>query len=64
VTDQPNSNYLVNPFLFMTAVLVDPNAQTPVCPNQLIGSFVSSLHRLKDIDNKGEILVPPFYYYE
>jgi hypothetical protein len=53
--------YLVNPFLFMTATLVeiDHNEHgiyTPIPGVQIIGQNVSSLHRLKDIDNKGEQL--------
>lgn len=49
--------WLVNPFLFMTAQLVEPEADAtgsynPI-GNEILGQNVSSLHRLKDIDNKG-----------
>lgn len=51
--------YLVNPFLFMTATLVEPDQQEngsykPIQGVQIIGQNVSSLHRLRDINNKGE----------
>jgi hypothetical protein len=51
----------VNPFLFMTATLVEVDHDEhgmykPIPGVQIIGQNVSSLHRLKDIDNKGEQL--------
>ena len=53
--------FLVSPTLFMTATVVEveesePGVHKTVQPNPLIGSYSSSLHRLKDIDNKGQIL--------
>jgi hypothetical protein len=56
-----NREYLVNPFLFMTATLVEVDHDEhgmykPIPGIQIIGQNVSSLHRLKDIDNKGEQL--------
>lgn len=65
--DLSNRNWLVNPFMFMIAVLVeaepapqgDPNdpsstdAWKPVQGNNLLGQTVSSLHRLKDVNNAG-----------
>ena len=58
-----NSNWLVNPFLFMNAVLVSaenehgqPSVPKTLQGNQLLGQNVSSLHRLKDINNKGKRL--------
>lgn len=59
IADHENdSNWLVNPFLFMNAVLVsaeNENGQVQTLKgNQLLGQNVSSLHRLKDINNKGE----------
>lgn len=53
-----DSNWLVNPFLFMNAVLVSADNEQgqpqSLKGNQLLGQNVSSLHRLKDINNKGE----------
>ena len=55
-------NWLVNPFLFMNAVLVsheDDRAKSQpksLTGNQLLGQNVSSLHRLKDVNNRGKTL--------
>ena len=55
--DDDGRTWLVNPFLFMNVLLVEPDAidgaYKPVGGNSLLGSTVSSLHRLKDINNKG-----------
>ena len=54
-----SGTYLVNPFLFMMATLVDAeqeNESTRIPGISLIGQSVSSLHRLKDIDNTGQLL--------
>ena len=57
--------FLVNPFLFMTAAVVEAEPQehggyNAVPGVQIIGQNVSSLHRLKDISNDGE-LHPAFH---
>ena len=54
----------MNPFLFMTATLVEEEVQEdgtykPIPGVQIIGQNVSSLHRLKDINNKGEEACQP-----
>lgn len=51
--------FLVNPFLFMTATLVyadelENGTYKPADGSDIIGQSVSSLHRLKDINNKGK----------
>lgn len=45
----------MNPFLFMNAVLVgaERGPSDALKGNQLLGQNVSSLHRLKDVNNKG-----------
>lgn len=53
-----DSNWLVNPFIWMNALLVDAEPgedgrYTAVTPPPIIGQNVSSLHRLKDVNNKG-----------
>jgi len=60
IANGDHSNYLQSPHLF---VYIDPNlcpaaetlGQAPV-NNVLAGTIVSSLHRLKDIDNAGNFL--------
>ncbi|KAI9806612.1 MAG: hypothetical protein M1825_006069 [Sarcosagium campestre] len=50
----PSQNYLQSPYYFMCCNLYDVNAERPAAeaPNTgLAGTLVSSLHRLKDIDN-------------
>ncbi|KAI9839437.1 MAG: hypothetical protein M1837_002086 [Sclerophora amabilis] len=50
----PAQNYLQSPYYFMCCNLYDANAEQPAAvPQQsaLAGTLVSSLHRLKDIDN-------------
>lgn len=56
----------MNPFLFMTAILVEPyvnndGSYTAVPGVPIIGQNVSSLHRLKDVDNKGACQVDSYY---
>ena len=54
----------MNPFLFMNAILVEHIGElkgeqmvyNPIPGNPIIGQNVSSLHRLKDVDNKGKYL--------
>lgn len=49
-----NRNYLQSPYYFMCTTLVSANDSSPPLPQQaLAGTLVSSLHRLKDIDNTG-----------
>ncbi|KAF8445402.1 velvet factor [Terfezia claveryi] len=49
----PAQNYLQSPYYFMCTNLYTVNEKpTPIAPHQaLAGTLVSSLHRLKDIDN-------------
>ncbi|RPA79223.1 hypothetical protein BJ508DRAFT_142889 [Ascobolus immersus RN42] len=48
----PAQNYLQSPYYFMCTTLVSANESSPPLPQQaLAGTLVSSLHRLKDIDN-------------
>lgn len=50
-------HYLQSPYYFMCCSLYDANddQQVPVPPSQaLAGTLVSSLHRLKDVDNTGK----------
>jgi hypothetical protein len=50
-------NYLQSPYYFMCCNLYDAHQErtTPVAPQTaLAGTLVSSLHRLKDVDNSGE----------
>ena len=52
-----NSNYLQSPYYFMCCTLWDPQYDRPAqtSPDSLLaGAVVSSLHRLKDVDNTGE----------
>ena len=58
--DRGNSNYLQSPHLFVCADLctaTDPAGQDGL-NNALAGTTVSSLHRLKDIDNAGNFISP------
>ncbi|CRK32732.1 hypothetical protein BN1723_014669 [Verticillium longisporum] len=51
----PAGLFLSNPYNFLTCHLVkvgDHNIETPVPGNKLVGTVVSSLHRLKDKDNQ------------
>jgi hypothetical protein len=57
IANGDHSNYLQSPHLFVCAdpnlcTATEPPAQAPV-NNALAGTTVSSLHRLKDIDNAG-----------
>ena len=49
---------MVNPFLFMTVTLVKAEEVSghyePLAGTNLLGTTVSSLNRLKDLNNKGE----------
>ena len=52
-----NSNYLQSPYYFMCCTLWDPVYDRPAqtTPDSLLaGAVVSSLHRLKDVDNTGK----------
>lgn len=52
-------NYLQSPYYFMCTNLYNSTHDTPspIPPHQaLAGTLVSSLHRLKDIDNSGNLL--------
>ncbi|KAG9187461.1 hypothetical protein G6011_05332 [Alternaria panax] len=51
----PSNGFLQNPYLFVSVSLYKPDRDEPVehTPNDsLAGTLVSSLHRLKDVDNK------------
>ncbi|CAO2655883.1 Nn.00g046860.m01.CDS01 [Neocucurbitaria sp. VM-36] len=51
----PQRQYLQNPFLFACATLYKPDKDEPFemsTDKSLVGTLVSSLHRLKDISNK------------
>ena len=51
----PSNTFLQNPYIFVSVSLYKPDRDEPVefTPNDsLAGTLVSSLHRLKDIDNK------------
>ncbi|KAI9758850.1 MAG: hypothetical protein M4579_002796 [Chaenotheca gracillima] len=53
-TSDPAQNYLQSPYFFMCCNLHEANAESPAAvPPQtaLAGTLVSSLHRLKDVDN-------------
>lgn len=53
-------NYLQSPYYFMCCNLYDAQSDGPasVAPqNALAGTLVSSLHRLKDVDNSGQFPV-------
>lgn len=59
-----NRKCLQSPFYFMVANLVtDQSPETLLMPTQdyLSGTTVSSLHRLRDLDNSGKIL-PLFFF--
>lgn len=50
-------HYLQSPYYFMCCSLYDPTEDrpVPVAPSTaLAGTLVSSLHRLKDVDNSGK----------
>ena len=63
----PNRNYLQSPYFFMCCNLCDANLERPgqlaaahqgedletASQSALAGTLVSSLHRLKDVDNTG-----------
>ena len=49
-------NYLQSPYYFMACNLWDANEDREIQNNEqsvLAGTLVSSLHRLKDVDNTG-----------
>ena len=50
-----SSNYLQSPYFFMCCSLLpaDERSNEQIPPETLTGATVSSLHRLKDIDNTG-----------
>lgn len=50
-----SSNYLQSPYFFMCCSLLpaDERSSEQISPETLVGATVSSLHRLKDIDNTG-----------
>ena len=53
-----DSNYLQSPYYFMCCTLWDSHNDCPAqtSPESLLGgAVVSSLHRLKDIDNTGKL---------
>ena len=51
-----NSQWLVSPRTFMMVTLIDGKEGDEQVPGKyLIGQTVSSLHRLKDINNKGQL---------
>lgn len=53
--DPSNSQWLVSPRTFMMVTLMpSKDGEDPVPGKYLIGQTVSSLHRLKDINNKGK----------
>ena len=55
--DRPPRNYLQSPYYFMCCNLYDARGDRPASSapqTALAGTLVSSLHRLKDIDNSGE----------
>jgi Velvet factor len=60
VTSQcdPNRHFLQSPYLFMICSLVDGQKDEQITDTDskpaLSGSLVSSLHRLKDVSNKGK----------
>lgn len=60
VRDTANSQWLVSPRTFMMVTLIickDGGVEELVPGKHLIGQTVSSLHRLKDINNKGMLKV-------
>lgn len=57
LTDPENRHYLQSPYYFMCCSLYDATEDrpVPVAPSTaLAGTLVSSLHRLKDVDNSGK----------
>lgn len=54
--DVANSQWLVSPrtFMMVTLISVSKDGEELMPGKNLIGQTVSSLHRLKDINNKGE----------
>lgn len=61
IADSPalcaSRHYLQSPYYFMTCSLYDASDDrpVPVAPSTaLAGTLVSSLHRLKDVDNSGK----------
>ena len=57
--DPNNSQWMVSPRTFMMVTLVDTKDNDElVMGKNLIGQTVSSLHRLKDINNKGTSCAP------
>lgn len=56
--DPQNSQWLVSPRTFMMVILIpEREGEDSMVGKHLIGQTVSSLHRLKDINNKGESTV-------
>ena len=51
-------NYLQSPYYFMCCNLLDANHERPAQQAALAGTLVSSLHRLKDVDNSGQYSLP------
>lgn len=57
VTNPAPRHYLQSPYYFMCCSLYDASEDrpVPVAPSTaLAGTLVSSLHRLKDVDNSGK----------
>ncbi|KAK8165288.1 velvet factor-domain-containing protein [Phyllosticta citrichinensis] len=48
----PQAHYMQSPYLIMICDLWDPEQEQPADDKALAGTICSSLHRLKDIDNK------------
>ncbi|KAK7544557.1 velvet factor-domain-containing protein [Phyllosticta citribraziliensis] len=48
----PHAHYMQSPYLIMICDLWDPEQEQPADDKALAGTICSSLHRLKDIDNK------------
>lgn len=49
-----DSHWIVSPYVFMIATLLDgPHSENVVPGKSIIGQSSSSLHRLKDNDNRG-----------
>ncbi|BAE58216.1 unnamed protein product [Aspergillus oryzae RIB40] len=58
LTRDPQRHYLQSPYYFMCCSLFDPSDDVPVPvppSTALTGTLVSSLHRLKDVDNNGTL---------
>jgi hypothetical protein len=53
--DPANAQWMVSPrtFMMVTLIMVKDGQEENVAGKYLIGQTVSSLHRLKDINNKG-----------